>query len=433
MGTQREALMFLPDGTALIVCADPNGQPSYRDMQGNPAPQPDADRVNVDSLPAHYPSDSSPDWDKRIHSFTDGRSPGINWYLVTDGQLEGTGYFVGFDQVSKYCVGYLGTAGFRESSLSPEELFPVSGNSWWNGCVFSTQDGRGTGYLAAGRPGLGSDVFVIGRDDKVYQINLRNRSVFVPLEVHGLRSASMTFSMEAPGQVSCRLALRTDAEVLLYEMSDERSRLLNRYPIPDDLRGKGIQFVRTDSNEAVMYWENSDTLATATDYQLYWVTPDGSQRQAAITLQGPSMRPLRTVAAAIVPAPVVLAPGVAIWRSEDLVNLGRANSRLDVLWPAVADFWPALAITQALAAGLALLCYRREVRFRANAAERLLWPLFVLAFGLPGWIGYRYGRSWPMLESCPACSRNVPHDRGFCACCEAEFPPPELKGTEVFA
>jgi hypothetical protein len=100
---------------------------------------------------------------------------------------------------------------------------------------------------------------------------------------------------------------------------------------------------------------------------------------------------------------------------------------------ALAEFWPALAIAQLSAAALALLCYGRQVRYGAGRAERVAWPLFVLLLGLPGWVGYRFGRSWPVLERCPSCAAAVPRDRGECARCADEFPRPALKGTEVFA
>jgi hypothetical protein len=53
--------------------------------------------------------------------------------------------------------------------------------------------------------------------------------------------------------------------------------------------------------------------------------------------------------------------------------------------------------------------------------------------GPPGGIGYRFGRWWPVLEACPECGVRVPRDREACACWEADFSPPALQGTEVFA
>jgi hypothetical protein len=92
-----------------------------------------------------------------------------------------------------------------------------------------------------------------------------------------------------------------------------------------------------------------------------------------------------------------------------------------------------LEITQLIAIGFAVLCYRRQVRYGMSGSECLIWPLFVLLFGLPGWIGYRFGRSWPELEACPACKTVVPQDREACASCANEFTRPAFKGTEVVA
>jgi hypothetical protein len=80
-----------------------------------------------------------------------------------------------------------------------------------------------------------------------------------------------------------------------------------------------------------------------------------------------------------------------------------------------------------------VLCYRRQVRYGMSRWERIVWPLFVLLLGLPGWVGYRFGRSWPVLETCPACGAGVPRDREDCTRRETAFPPPALKGTEGFA
>jgi hypothetical protein len=86
-----------------------------------------------------------------------------------------------------------------------------------------------------------------------------------------------------------------------------------------------------------------------------------------------------------------------------------------------------------VAVGLAVLCYHRQLRYGERGWDRWLWLLFVLVLGLPGWIGYRFGRSWPVLEACPGCGTSARRDREACVHCEADFPRPALRGTEVFA
>jgi hypothetical protein len=61
------------------------------------------------------------------------------------------------------------------------------------------------------------------------------------------------------------------------------------------------------------------------------------------------------------------------------------------------------------------------------------WAAFVFLFGVPGWIAYRVHRTWPVFEECPACRQAAPRDRTECTECGADFPPPVLKGIEVFA
>jgi hypothetical protein len=142
---------------------------------------------------------------------------------------------------------------------------------------------------------------------------------------------------------------------------------------------------------------------------------------------------MQSLGGVVVPAPVVLLGLVARERPAKLLELGLATTYGEALDRALLEFWPALLTAQLIALGFAALCYRRQVRYGANPGERVVWPLFVLLLGLPGWVGYRFGRSWPVLESCPACSNDVPQDRESCLRCEAEFPRPALKGTEVFA
>ena len=97
------------------------------------------------------------------------------------------------------------------------------------------------------------------------------------------------------------------------------------------------------------------------------------------------------------------------------------------------EFWHSAATVQLFATCLALLCYRRNKRYGLGRGERIAWPLFVLLLGLPGWIGYRFGRKWPVLASCPDCGVSVPRDRESCVRCANEFSSPALRGTEVFA
>jgi hypothetical protein len=447
-------LLFQADGTPLVAQFDYRyGENQYWDLQGNPVPLPDRENPTMalgSSLPCSLTDRANTgetDWEQRIRSFSDGGSPPVYWYYVSDGQSNGSGYFVGYDSKSCGCVGYMGTAGFRTDGLPTEELIPcgharaqqlrredvltvqydLAPTAVPYGYTSSTAGRAPRGYVSP------CDVYIVGRDRKIYHADLQKRTVHVALEDSQLCSAALVLGMPDPVQgTPHRLVARIEDTILVL---DDRGQILKRYPIPESLRSLDIHFGETTAGEALMYWTSPfDELSTKVDYRIYWVAPNGSFRQTEITLPSYSELPaLQTFGAVVVPAPLVLGGFLATYGPWLFRQEGLALTYEAALSRMLTDFWPALMIAQLLAAGLAVLCYRRQVRYRASQSERAVWPLFVLALGLPGWVAYRFGRSWPVLESCPACGVGVPQDREDCARCEADFPGPMLKGTEVFA
>jgi hypothetical protein len=84
-----------------------------------------------------------------------------------------------------------------------------------------------------------------------------------------------------------------------------------------------------------------------------------------------------------------------------------------------------------IAAVLAVLTWRRHRAYWLPWAP--VWAALVFLGGIPGFLAYRFHRTWATREACPACGHVVPRDRETCALCAKEFPRPAPKGTEVFA
>jgi hypothetical protein len=277
------------------------------------------------------------------------------------------------------------------------------------------------------------DVYIFGRDGNIYHADLQRRLFHVAQAEPGPRSAALvTGFVDGGKRTAWRLAARTDDAVLLL---DEQGGVLNRYPIPEALRGRTVHFAETTAGEAVMYWNNpADTyLDTEIEYRICWVASDGRVRETGLTLPRHPARELRVLGGAMAPSPLVLGGFIATWQTGTVLMEGLEATYGKALGRALTEFWPSLVVAQLVATILAVLCYRRQERYGASRPERIVWPLFVLAMGLPGWVGYRFSRSWPVLESCPSCAVSVPRDREECARCEADFPGPVLRGTEVFA
>ncbi len=437
-----EGLHFRADGSAMIVRGTMGGR-DWRatDLDGNPVPAPprfDADRLAPSPIPPNPGGrqKATGSWEERARAFTDGQAVPAIWYFISDGRADGKAYFVGYDFNSRECVGYLGTEGFRDEMPPEAERIPFSGQS---SCVLSLQgtvapptpDDRLGGPAP---PGFVSptDVYIFGRGGKVYYIDLPRRTVRLILDVPGLRSASIVFAERDGGlPVRFRLVARTEDEILVL---GEQAEVRRRYPIPQPLRAKEVSFAETTTGEALMSWNSSmDSFADFVEHHIYWVPLAGAPRERVIRLAPPRESVPIALFGIIAPSPATFAGGLAILRTGRLLDEGLAATWSEAFVKALREFAPSLAVALGIASVFALLCYHRQRRYVTSPAARVLWPLFVLAFGLPGWVGYRFCRSWPALERCPGCGGVVPRDRGACARCEAAFPAPALRETEVFA
>lgn len=438
----REILMFLPDGTPVVAHQQIGKQRKLSDLQGNPVAEPDGERPFLipTKLPVKLRPEESGDWGQRIRSFADGRMSAGYWYFIADGRRDGSGYFVGYDSENRSCLGYLGLAGLREKPVPIEERIPLEGIiSRFDSRLLNTQQWNGSRHPPrrnAGRAPHGSvstwDVYILGREAKLYHVDLQKRIIRIAFDKTPVLSTSLIAGLpDAIHGTPYRPAVRTVDAILVL---DERGSELKRYPIPEPLRTQDISFGETTTGEAVMYANNpEDLLATEIDYQIYRVDSTGRHQHTSTVLPFLGFKRWCPLTGLVVPSPLALAGGVAWLRPSDRVENGLASTYSEALGQALTEFGPALAIAGVIAFGFAVLCYRRQVRYGTSRTERIAWPLFVLLFGLPGWIGYRFGRAWPVLEACPDCGAAVPRDRGNCIRCTNDFPRPALRGTEVFA
>lgn len=446
-GQDREELAFLADGTPLMEYwnDEQNRARRYSDLKGNAVTPPQEGDRNAWLFPSHFPAKlperaarGDVSWGERIRSMTDGRSPATVWHFVTDGRPNGTAYFVGYDSESHSCIGYLGTGGFRKGPLPPEEQISFGGPVDGTRSRVCFQD-RGLSY-GGGRFGIARsphgfvspwDVYVLGCGGKLYHADLQNRTVRLVLEDTRLRSVRLLADVSKSMRGTLfRLGVRTDDAALVMEEGGE---ILRRYPIPQSARERELFVAETSTGEAVMFWKNDPDSSTAkAEHRIYWQTPNSRCREASVFLTGHGEVPPRSSYGMVMPSPLLLGGYIACFRVPGLLE--QANlTYSEALGRVLIHFWAAFATAQLFAFTLAMFCYRRQVRYGASRTERIIWPVFVLLFGLPGWIGFRFGRSWPVLEACPDCGVAVPRDRESCLRCTNDFPRPALRGTEVFA
>jgi hypothetical protein len=145
----------------------------------------------------------------------------------------------------------------------------------------------------------------------------------------------------------------------------------------------------------------------------------------------PNINPGRAGFAVVLPSPLFLAWIEFFMGPMEDIRIRRASDYFEAL----RFNWPTNAITMliafALSTVLAIVCYRRQRRYSDHDA--LAWTLFLFLLGAPGLIGCLLHRRWPVVVRCQHCGAETPRDRDACLTCGTAFPPPALKGIEVFA
>lgn len=187
------------------------------------------------------------------------------------------------------------------------------------------------------------------------------------------------------------------------------------YPIPEEVRAKAIFWYQFPNGNAITGCTRRDSSACATISHLFWMNKLGEiTRREEVSLAMESYEMTRNISEVALQAVVAPLPLVAF------AQLGE-EGMVKYIGTGVA------VVTDGL---FVVLCYRRQRKFGARWTG--MWMVFVLLFGLPGYLGYLAHRKWPTRLPCPSCRRAVPRDRLACLACGQDFPAPARKGIEVF-
>ena len=437
-------LVFQHDGTPLaMTTSTTDGTASvttYTDSSGRPIKADDVENTGHEFLTtsALTPETDKParrGWESRIRPFADGRENGATWYLVAEARPEGGSYLVGYDRLSNARVGFIGLNGLRPDLPPSSEFLPIGGDiSQTNSRVvcgnrlyYSGLPSGPHAHFGRAEPGFvsGSDVYVLGRDMVVYRADLRERTL-----TRVANSVVAINSLVEPAKTArMRLGVRTSDAV--EELTSE-GKTVRRFPIPEPLREVPLTLALADLGTAVMY--ATSPTPRKPESRIYKVRGDGTSSVADNPLP-PAPEPVSPglIVGLVLPSPGALLATLPVLAMENRTGLpydATPAERWSVAW---AIAWPALLLSSVVAAVCAVAAYRRQIRYAAAGADLWVPPLLVLLFGLPAWVGYRFGNPWVVLERCPKCGREVPRDRDECAACHQQFAAPALKGTEVFA
>jgi hypothetical protein len=434
--TFTESVALTEDGTPVVMRQqEDTGEVEYLDLQGNPVPPPiETQWLRQAYLPLRWARVAL----EGMPRLSDGGAPATYWYMQED-PSPGTarGYLVGYDSKSKRLIGYLGLGGFYETVPAPEQMFPGIRSEPDEGFVyFSAQLPGAMQVPSFAPPGATlldehTKVFIPTADAKILAVNLQKRTTAPVYEGAPPLGAAVFRSAVEPRALG-RLAVRTADALLLLESSGE---IRERIPIPDALQRENFGVAITKNKDALFDWTGpQDSLSSTRLIRLFRVRADGQITEDSISLATvPTSRRTQAYGGYVYPSTLLVAFVVCTERVPGLIYEGLEHSKAAARWRALREFRVAILTAAAISLVFAVFCWRRTTRYRAGVGERVVWALFVLLFGLPGWIGFRYGRVWPVLEACSACEKETPGNCDVCRHCGEELLAPVETGTEVFA
>jgi hypothetical protein len=376
-------------------------------------------------------------WDVRMTAANDGRTPATYWYLIHDGQTNGRAYGVGFNALTKQIVGYFGRQGISDVVPTRDDWFVVAGETGLSHAVPA---------LVTYEPSSRSlESIIVLAEGKLWAFNTQSRQVDVIFDAPRATTLGQAWValdklppirpgiMPQPAQYLTRqkLVVRSPDDMTIV---DPFSREKSTIPIPAAYKKVPFAVYELASGEILLV--SGVGYLEKTGQRLVWLASDGAvAREKNVELantanMGNSLPFFGWMAAAAAPHPL---SHVLL---DALVPLGMLQmGEVPTYWAgavrAIAETWLSLVAVIAIGIVAAILAYRRQRRFGLPHAAA--WAAFVFVFGIPGWIAYRFHRTWPVLEECPACRQPAPRDRESCLDCGAAFPPPPLKGIEVFA
>lgn len=381
-------------------------------------------------------------WQSRLVAANDGGVPPTYWYLVHDGEDPGHAYGVGYHPLTQTIVGYFARNGFDDAPPPRDQWFDVAGHSGLetiSTMQFYGQEPRWSG--ATPRP-------LLLADGKLWKIDLVKKQLIQLVDCPtGYRVGQAWRILENPPRLTAEGDQRSASSVtpvdgLVREpdsllIIDPKSGESKRYPLPAEFRTHQLAAAQLpDGNLLLTTLRNY----AATDLHVVWLTPSGEvARHQTVTRQlqwrRPSLAAVGWSCAGNAPLPLASAAMTFGWMPQ-MSEYYSDDEELDedyahALGFVLARTWPSILAVIAAACVAASLAYRRQKRF--GLPNPAAWAVFAFVFGVPGWIAYRFHRVWPVLGECPACKELAPRDRETCFDCGKAFPPPPLKGIEVFA
>ena len=428
---------------------------SYCTLEGNHIEPTNTDEALFARLPLAGRSWAQTPWLERLPSWgvdvqrvdRDHEYP-IAWFLVQKGTRHSS-YFAGYDKETRRPIGYIGRNGFRADVPSEDDHFLMQ-DTLARSCDYDSQmyatvgrdsltDGDSDPKMWKSGEGFSKWMLYYLVDDGLLRVDVKERTAELISKNEHLVSAMMALKNPTAIPPTTAQEIRRQmpvAKVILLRMADRvvvldcNGNTLYTYALPEAVRkAPFVDFLQLPDHRVLIRRQHASTDET----ELYWIDPDSQiARHERVALPGQghhaSTREI-VLASCMMPFPALVGVGIVIAAFADAPEESATPG--DNLKKAWDEYWPMSIIPCLWGVVMALLCCYRQRKF--GMPGTWMWTVFVLLFGLPAYLGYRFHRPWPARLPCPSCGRRVPRDRVACCECSGAFPAPTQTGTEVFA
>jgi hypothetical protein len=336
------------------------------------------------------------------------------WY-----QLVEENYFIGYDKLSRRCVGICDAEGFKPAGAAPKPfprkimdsiLFFQAPIVFWSGPELYSIDfaerklnsllnsGNGTIYGAA-------SLFDLSNRGQPMPVAVALQNEVLVVDAQGQTLATLPYRHDAaknPG-LSIGRNVTLGRYYLQYEPSYfGESLVLNPADLPTFLD-------ETDAQGNVLH-----TYSRALN-NITAVPPGWLDRLTTYTL--PFL-------------PVIVATSYHAIVPPSAINFDDETSLYPHYGLKLASI--GLVIVLVLAALLAVLTLVRARRVGFSEKRARQWALFVFCFGLPGLLTFRLASDWPARVRCPRCGGKRPIEAEMCPLCREPWDAPPSTGVEIF-
>jgi hypothetical protein len=331
-----------------------------------------------------------------------------SWFLLVAQR-----YFVGYDSLSRRCVGICDEEGFKPVGALPKP-FPLKMESsdYWSGVPSHYWSGP-----------------------QLYAIDFSERSmtpVFNAQQdtIYGAENLIDAAKREKPAGFS--VALKNEVRIF-----DPQAKLISIIPYSHDPAVWSEIWVANNKTLGRLYLQyTASYLRHVMPIYLDEIDNQGNilheytQPAANSPEQPPGwMDQLSVVTLSFLPA-------FAVASYLEVTALPQENgteTAANISFPEKAlrfgSVYLAIIFVLALVFAFLTFLWARQVGFAPRSAG--LWALFVFCFGLPGLLTFRCVSDWPTRVRCPACGQKREIEKETCMSCHQAWPVPEANKTEI--